>query len=283
VVLNGFRIPALSTRRTETEIELQDGQTFAIAGLMNNTMRSTMQKIPGIGDIPILGLLFKSKAAQKEQTELVVMITPHILPNNSRGVTPNLPRTPEEYMPALPDNRTHAPLPPAFNTDRPNGTAAVTTPNPAPGTVQNPANAAAAVKALTPGSPKVTTAQPTVTRTRPLTADEKRTLEAARREEQARAKLKALTDERDKAEDIRRQTAQIAADRQKADADRVQQEKAAREQKKRDIENARKAQAEAKLRAERDREQQKAIAEAESRLKAAEAQYNAELAKKNHE
>ena len=80
VVLNGFRIPALSTRRTETELELHDGQTFAIAGLMNNTMNSTLQKIPGIGDIPILGLLFKSKAAQKDQTELVVMITPQILP-----------------------------------------------------------------------------------------------------------------------------------------------------------------------------------------------------------
>src|SRR5262249_39562600 len=80
VVLQGFRVPALSTRRTETELELADGQTFAIAGLLNNTLTSTMQKIPGIGDIPILGLLFKSKAAQKNKTELVVMITPQILP-----------------------------------------------------------------------------------------------------------------------------------------------------------------------------------------------------------
>ena len=96
-MLNGFRIPALSTRRTETELELQNGQTFAIAGLMDNQVSSTMQKIPGIGDIPVLGLLFKSKAAQKHQTELVVMITPEILPNNSKGVTPNLPRTPEPY------------------------------------------------------------------------------------------------------------------------------------------------------------------------------------------
>jgi len=79
VSLQGFRIPALSTRRTETELELADGQTFAIAGLLNNNMTSTLQKIPGIGDIPILGLLFKSKAAQKNQTELVVMITPQIL------------------------------------------------------------------------------------------------------------------------------------------------------------------------------------------------------------
>ena len=114
VMLNGFRIPALSTRRTETELELENGQTFAIAGLMNNTVSSTMQKIPGIGDIPILGLLFKSKAAQKNQTELVVMITPEILPNNSRGVTPNLPRTPEPFMPPLPQDKSVAPQPPAF-------------------------------------------------------------------------------------------------------------------------------------------------------------------------
>ena len=114
VTLNGFRIPALSTRRTETELELMDGQTFAIAGLMNNTMNSTMQKIPGIGDIPILGLLFKSKAAQKNQTELVVMITPQILRGNSPGVTNQLPRLPETFLPALPANRTIDPPPPAF-------------------------------------------------------------------------------------------------------------------------------------------------------------------------
>jgi len=114
VTLNGFRIPALSTRRTETELELMDGQTFAIAGLMNNTMNSTMQKIPGIGDIPILGLLFKSKAAQKNQTELVVMITPQILRSNSPGVTNQLPRLPETFLPALPANKTIDPPPPAF-------------------------------------------------------------------------------------------------------------------------------------------------------------------------
>jgi pilus assembly protein CpaC len=114
VTLNGFRIPALSTRRTETELELMDGQTFAIAGLMNNTMNSTMQKIPGIGDIPILGQLFRSKAAQKNLTELVVMITPQILRSNSPGVTNQLPRLPEPFLPALPANRTIDPPPPAF-------------------------------------------------------------------------------------------------------------------------------------------------------------------------
>ena len=105
VVLQGFRIPALSTRRTETELELRNGQTFAIAGLLNNRMNSTMQKIPGIGDIPVLGLLFRSKAAQKDRTELVVMITPEILPTTSPGAASTLPRLTEPYLPALPDNR----------------------------------------------------------------------------------------------------------------------------------------------------------------------------------
>ena len=114
VVLNGFRIPALSTRRTETELELNDGQTFAIAGLLNNTMNSTMQKIPGIGDIPILGHLFRSKAAQKNQTELVVMITPQILRQGSPGVTADLPRIAEPYLPALPENQSLPAPPPAF-------------------------------------------------------------------------------------------------------------------------------------------------------------------------
>jgi pilus assembly protein CpaC len=114
VVLNGFRIPALTTRRTETELSLTNGQTFAIAGLMNNTMNSTMQKIPGIGDIPILGYLFRSKAAQKNQTELVVMITPRILQPGSVGVTAELPRMPETYLPPIPPDQAVPPPPAAF-------------------------------------------------------------------------------------------------------------------------------------------------------------------------
>jgi pilus assembly protein CpaC len=110
VTYQGFRIPALTTRRAETEVELQDGQTFAIAGLMNNTMTSTMQKIPGIGDIPILGLLFKSKAAQKSQTELVVLITPQILRRNSPGAASGLPHQMEPYL--APPSKTVPPPPP---------------------------------------------------------------------------------------------------------------------------------------------------------------------------
>jgi hypothetical protein len=98
VSLSGFRVPALSTRRTETEVELQDGQTFAIAGLMNNSVSSTMSKVPGIGDIPVLGYLFRSRAYQKQQTELVVMITPQIVRRGSTGVSSALPSIVEPYL-----------------------------------------------------------------------------------------------------------------------------------------------------------------------------------------
>ena len=118
VSLNGFRIPALSTRRTETELDLRNGQTFAVAGLMNNQMSTSLQKVPGIGDIPILGQLFKSRAANKAQTELVVMITPIILPGDSDGVTSNLPRLVEPYMPALPETKTKPTPADAFTPDR---------------------------------------------------------------------------------------------------------------------------------------------------------------------
>ncbi len=114
VQLSGFRIPALTTRRTETEIELRDRQTFAIAGLLNNSMTSTMQKIPGIGDIPVLGLLFKSKAAQKNRTELVVMITPEILRADSPGAGTQLPRLDEPFLSAPQQNKSIAPPPPAL-------------------------------------------------------------------------------------------------------------------------------------------------------------------------
>jgi len=74
--------------------------------------------VPGIGDIPILGQLFKSRAANKAQTELVVMITPVILPGDSDGVTSNLPRLIEPYMPALPENKTKPSPADAFSPDR---------------------------------------------------------------------------------------------------------------------------------------------------------------------
>ena len=122
VIIDGFRVPALSTRRTETEVELRDGQTFAIAGLMNNTLTSSMTKIPGIGDIPILGLLFKSKAHQKNQTELVVMITPTIIKKGQMGVSEGLPALEAPYM-SRPDKTYPGPDPyvgsPRYPADQP--------------------------------------------------------------------------------------------------------------------------------------------------------------------
>jgi pilus assembly protein CpaC len=280
VVLNGFRIPALSTRRTETELELQNGQTFAIAGLMNNQVRSSLQKVPGIGNIPILGLLFQSKAAQKDQTELVVMITPIILPNNSAGVTPNLPRNPQPFMTPLPNNKTTASPPPAFSEPRQGAAIApVAVPMasaPAARGTSSPAAAAATVQALTPGAPQpVQTAQPAAGAQAPITAAPQD------KKAQERARKQAEADEKARAEAVRQETARILAERHKAEEDRAKQEKAAKEQQKRDAENAKKAEEAARKKAEQDREQQRSIDEAAARLKAAEALYNAELSKKN--
>ena len=113
VTLEGFRIPALKTRRTETEVELRDGQTFAISGLIDRNMDETLRRVPGIGDIPILGYLFRSQAYQKNNTELVVMITPRIVRRDSPGVTPNLPGLVEPFLPG--PNRTIPMPPPAFS------------------------------------------------------------------------------------------------------------------------------------------------------------------------
>jgi pilus assembly protein CpaC len=118
VVLEGFRVPALQTRRTETEVELRDGQTFAISGLLDRNMNETLRRVPGIGDIPILGYLFRSQAYQKNNTELVVMITPHIVRRDSPGVTPNLPGLVEPFLEA-PDRTIPMP-PPAFPGYAPN-------------------------------------------------------------------------------------------------------------------------------------------------------------------
>jgi Flp pilus assembly secretin CpaC len=90
VILNGFTIPALTTRRAETTVELGSGQSFMIGGLINNTSTQDIQKLPGLGDIPILGALFRSDAFQRNETELVILVTPYIVkPSSGRLMTPN--------------------------------------------------------------------------------------------------------------------------------------------------------------------------------------------------
>ncbi|MGQ3683782.1 MAG: type II and III secretion system protein family protein [Candidatus Loosdrechtia sp.] len=79
ISLQGFTIPALTTRRVSTEIELAEGQSFAIAGLLNEQVRQTVAKYPVLGDIPILGVLFRSSQFRKSETELIVIVTPHLV------------------------------------------------------------------------------------------------------------------------------------------------------------------------------------------------------------
>jgi pilus assembly protein CpaC len=77
--VSGFRIPTLLTRKAETEIELRDGQTFAIAGLIDNRLIQNITKVPVLGDIPILGTLFRSKDIREERSELLVLVTPRLV------------------------------------------------------------------------------------------------------------------------------------------------------------------------------------------------------------
>ena len=279
VVLQGFRIPAFTTRRTETELELENGQTFAIAGLLNNNMTSTLQKMPGIGDIPILGLLFQSKAAQKNQTELVVMITPEILPNGSAGVTPNLPRLMEPYLPA-PKKSIDSP-PPAYRPGSGGDDQAAAAP-----ATQTPAPAAA---------PRMLTAQEGQALVRQH-AEETAKPDAKELAADVKRRAQAADEDRRKVEQSKKE----AGEQKKREAEAAREqakhnEQAAREQLKRDTEAAKqqaeadkaakeaaakRAAEQAKKQAEIDKRQQKVLDDAQARLKAAEAAYQAELAKR---
>jgi pilus assembly protein CpaC len=95
VVISGFTMPAIQTRKAETEIELKDGQSFGIAGLLDDRTTVQLSKVPGIGDIPILGELFKSRQVNKSNSELVVLVTPTIVD----PVSGNLPVTPAVHQP----------------------------------------------------------------------------------------------------------------------------------------------------------------------------------------
>jgi pilus assembly protein CpaC len=96
LTISGFTVPALSTRKAETEFELQDGQSFVIAGLMDNRVTDINNKIPGLGDIPILGAFFRSKSAQRSHSELMVLCTVHRVSPNTE--TPAPPKAPVPYM-----------------------------------------------------------------------------------------------------------------------------------------------------------------------------------------
>jgi pilus assembly protein CpaC len=79
IMLNGYSIPSLTVRRTETTVELGSGQSFMIAGLLSSNASHTIEKLPGVGDVPVLGALFRSTSFQQGETELVIVVTPYLV------------------------------------------------------------------------------------------------------------------------------------------------------------------------------------------------------------
>lgn len=98
ITLSGFRIPALSSRWAETDVELRDGQSFAIAGLLDNIAQEVSDGIPALSKLPIIGYLFKSKSNNAEQTELMVLITPRLVRALSPDEVPPLPTNPGRFL-----------------------------------------------------------------------------------------------------------------------------------------------------------------------------------------
>jgi pilus assembly protein CpaC len=98
ITLSGFRIPALTTRRAETDVELRDGQSFAIAGLLDNISQDDAAAVPILSKLPIIGTLFKSKADRAERTELMVLITPRLVRPLNPDEVPPLPTNPRPFI-----------------------------------------------------------------------------------------------------------------------------------------------------------------------------------------
>ncbi len=99
ILLEGFRIPALTVRRAETEVELRDGQSFAVAGLLDNRAQSDSADVPILSQLPIIGNFFKSKADRQERTELLVLVTPRLVRPLNPDEVPNLPALPGPFLP----------------------------------------------------------------------------------------------------------------------------------------------------------------------------------------
>jgi len=99
LVLSGFTIPALATRRMQTNVELAPGQSFVIAGLIDDRVTETLSKIPGLANIPLLGALFKSRQQNRTKTELVVIVSPEITRPLEAGASLPGPEMPKEFLP----------------------------------------------------------------------------------------------------------------------------------------------------------------------------------------
>ena len=103
VTIQGFTVPALSTRRVETEIELMPGQSFMVGGLVDNRLVDTVNRIPGLAAIPLIGRIFKSTSREQQNSELLVLVTPEFPEVIDVGEPlPSLPM-PQEFMEPLAD------------------------------------------------------------------------------------------------------------------------------------------------------------------------------------
>jgi pilus assembly protein CpaC len=85
IVGANFVVPSLSTRKLDTTVQLYDGQTLALAGLLQDNLRETVRKVPGLGDLPIIGALFRSSNFQQNKTDLLIAVTPHIVKPEKEG------------------------------------------------------------------------------------------------------------------------------------------------------------------------------------------------------
>jgi pilus assembly protein CpaC len=99
LTLQGFVIPALSVSRVQSEMDLQDGQSFAIAGLINDQITNQLSKIPGLSSIPLLGKIFQSRSLNKSKNELLILVTPHIIKALAPNQVPPLPQFPVPLLP----------------------------------------------------------------------------------------------------------------------------------------------------------------------------------------
>jgi pilus assembly protein CpaC len=98
VTISGFVLPAIATRHAETIVELRNGQSFGIAGLLDQRVTNQYSKIPWIGDVPILGELFRSKSVNRTNSELMVIVTPLILDPATSAAAPETPKMPQELL-----------------------------------------------------------------------------------------------------------------------------------------------------------------------------------------
>jgi pilus assembly protein CpaC len=105
VTLQGFLIPAVSTRAADTEVVLRDGESFAIAGLIDNRVVQVLSRVKGLGDIPILGHLFRSRSTRKSTDELLVVITPRFVRPLGPNESVRLPETIETYLPSAQEEK----------------------------------------------------------------------------------------------------------------------------------------------------------------------------------